>query len=101
MKDNQNLPQEDLENYNNIHLYIAVFACVLTVVFFGLIFSPLGVYSLIVATLFALVALSFIKKHKKYKGDFVCKTVNVVAHILFGLCLLVFVCGIIAAALQN
>ncbi|MBE7088953.1 MAG: hypothetical protein E7370_05525 [Clostridiales bacterium] len=101
MKNDENLTEENLENYNNIHLYIAIVACALTAVFFGLIFTPMGVYSLIVATVFALIALNFIKKHKKYKCNFTCKAVNSVAHILFGLCLLTFVLGIIAAALQG
>lgn len=101
MKNNNDFREENEKNYNGLYLYIAAFACVLSAVFFGLIFSPLGVYSLIVATLFSLVALNFIARHKKYKNDNLCKIVNIASYVLFGLCLLTFVCGMIAAATQG
>ena len=75
--------------------YIAVACTALGVLFFGLTFSPLAVYSLLAAILFCLASLSFLgtqKKRENFKGVLI---MTIITYVLLGVFIAFFVGGVI------
>lgn len=85
----------------NLYMLISVAATVIGGVFYGLMFTPLGVLSLCIATIFSLAALSLLNFQKKRGPVKFFKAALIAAYILFGLCILTFVGGTIYAAVYS
>lgn len=90
-----------MDNYNGkAYAYTAIGLLVAGVVFLGLMFSPLGIYALIAAVLLNLAALSFINLQKKKNNFEKLKIIRIIAYVLLGVSLAVFIGGMIWAAVN-
>ena len=78
-----------------IFFYIALACTAASPVFFGLTFTPLGVYSLLASILFCLASLSLLgtqKKKENFKGVLI---LTIVTYVLLGIFLAFFIGGVI------
>lgn len=83
---------------NRIYFYIACAACGLAVIFFGLTFSPLGIYALISSILLGIAALAFTRaQEKKYKFGGI-KYVKIAGYAVLIISVLFFIGGLIYSA---
>lgn len=91
LKNTNGTPQKS----NRVYFFVALPCTVLCVVFFGLTFSPLGVYSLLAAILFCISSLSFLstqKKRENFKGVLI---LTIITYILLGIFIAFFVGGVV------
>ena len=78
-----------------IFFYISIACTALGALFFGLTFTPLGVYSLLASILFCLASLSFLgtqKKKENFNGVFI---LTVVTYCLLGVFVAFLIGGVI------
>ena len=98
MKDKNEVQENETKSNSKVYFYIAIGACVLAAVAFGLSFSLLGIYALIASLLFELCALSFCVTQKKKNNFPALKFVFIAAYVLLGLSAVLFVGGLIYSA---
>lgn len=113
----KNSPETDNETGNNIEkaengasnqpadgrtifFYVALIACALGAVAFGLAFTKLGIYSLICSVIFELASLAFCNAQKKANDFKAVKYVKIAAYVLLGIFIAFFIGGIIYASIQ-
>ena len=104
MKKN-NLTEEENEQqpesgYNGFgYAYAAIGLIVTGIAALALIFTVLGIYSLIASVILSLAALTFVNIQKR-KNDFPkLKIIKICAYIVFGIAVAVFIGGLIWSAL--
>ena len=90
---------EEIKSTTKTYFYIAIAACVLSSVAFGLSFSILGIYALIASLILELSALSFCVTQKKKNNFPALKFVFIAAYILLALSALLFVGGLVYSAI--
>lgn len=88
-------PAEAPKKNGKVFFYIALACTVLSPVFFGLTFTPLGVYSLLASILFCLASLSFLGTQKKKENFNGVLILTIITYVLLGIILAFFVGGII------
>lgn len=87
---------------NKTNFYIAVAALALAAITLGLSFVPaLGVYMLIASVLLELTSLSFLSVQKKKENFDAVKYVTIAAYALLAVSILLFVGGMVFAALNG
>ncbi|MDE7082417.1 MAG: hypothetical protein K2O89_01775 [Clostridia bacterium] len=91
--------QEEVQSTTKAYFYVAIVACVLSAVAFGLSFSFLGIYALIASIILELCALSFSITQKKKNNLPALKFVFIAAYVLLALSLLLFAGGLIYSAI--
>lgn len=91
--------QEDTKSNTRAYFYVAIGACVLAAVAFGLSFSFMGVYALIASVISELCALSFCVTQKKKNSFPALKFVFIAAYVLLALSASLFVGGLIYSSL--
>ncbi|MDE6104551.1 MAG: hypothetical protein K2G38_02530 [Clostridia bacterium] len=94
-KDEEKLNEVKPEYHGKTYAYIAIGLIVAAAVFLGLIFTKLGIYSLIASALFSIAALAFENTQRKKNNLTWLKFVKIAAYIVFALTLAVLVGGII------
>ncbi len=90
---------EEIKSTTKVYFYIAIAACVLSIVAFGLSFSVLGIYSLIASLILELCALSFCVTQKKKNPFPALKFVFIAAYVLLALSAALFVGGLVYSAI--
>ena len=90
---------EEIKSTTKTYFYIAIVACVLSGVAFGLSFSVLGIYALIASLVLELCALSFCVTQKKKNPFPALKFVFIAAYILLALSALLFIGGLVYSAI--
>lgn len=84
------------ENYTKkTYAYVAVGLIIACAVFLGLIFTVLGIYSLIASILFAIGAVAFSNVQKKKNNFPNLKIIMIFSYIFLGISLAVFAGGLI------
>ena len=99
MKEKKVEENEEIKNTTKTYFYIAIAACVLSAVAFGLSFSVLGIYALIASLVLELCALSFCVTQKKKNPFPALKFVFIAAYILLALSALLFIGGLVYSAI--
>lgn len=87
--------EQPVEYHGKTYAYIAVGLICLSCVAIGLIFTVLGIYSLIASVLFCLASLSFINIQKRKNNFTGLKIITVCAYTALGIALLIFIGGLI------
>ena len=90
---------EDIKSTTKAYFYVAIGACVLAALAFGLSFSFMGIYALIASLILELFALSFCVTQKKKNPFPALKFVFIAAYILLGLSALLFIGGLVYSAI--
>ena len=90
---------EEIKSTTKTYFYIAIAACVLSAVAFGLSFSFMGIYALISSLILELCALSFCVTQKKKNNFPALKFVFIAAYVLLALSALLFVGGLVYSAI--
>ena len=99
MKEKKEVREEETKSTTKVYFYIAIAACVLSSVAFGLSFSILGIYALIASLILELCALSFSVTQKKKNPFPALKFVFIAAYVLLALSGLLFIGGLIYSAM--
>lgn len=94
----ENLPAQEVKSTSKTFFFIAVAACVLSAVAFGLSFSKLGIYALISSVLFEFASLAFCRAQKKKNYFQAIKIVVIITYVLLALSLALFVGGLVYSA---
>lgn len=81
-----------------IYFYIAIAACVLSAVAFGLCFTFMGIYALISSILLGLCSLAFCNAQKKKNNFKAVLYVKIGAYCVTGIAALLFIGGLIYSA---
>lgn len=90
------------QSYNgNAYFFIAIGACALGVIAFGLAFTKLGLYSLICSIILQLAALSFLNTQKKVNNFKAVFYVKIAAYALLAIFALFFIGGLIYVSTLN
>ena len=84
-----------------VFFYVAVVACALGAVAFGLAFTKLAIYSLICSVLLELASLAFCNAQKKAHNFKAVKYVKICAYILLVIFVAFFIGGIIYVSIQK
>ena len=97
MMNNENTPPYTGKTY----AYIAVGLCVAAALFFGLTFTPLGIYSLIASVVLSIASLSFLNVQKR-KNNFKNLIIfRITAYAVLGISTAFFIGGIIWSAVNG
>ena len=99
MKEKKVEENEEIKSTTKTYFYIAIAACVLSGVAFGLSFSVLGIYALIASLILELCALSFCVTQKKKNPFPALKFVFIAAYVLLALSALLFIGGLVYSAI--
>ena len=99
MKEKKEVQENEIKSTTKTYFYIAIGACVLSAVAFGLSFSFMGIYALIASLILELCALSFCATQKKKNPFPALKFVFIAAYILLGLSALLFIGGLVYSAI--
>ena len=99
MKEKKEIEENEVKSTSKTYFYIAIGACVLSAVAFGLSFSFMGIYALIASLILELCALSFCVTQKKKNPFPALKFVFIAAYILLSLSGLLFVGGLVYSAI--
>lgn len=89
------------KNSSTVCFYVALCACVLGAVAFGLAFTKLAIYSLIASILFEIAALGFCNTQKKTNNFKAVTYLKIVIYILLALFTAFFMGGIIYVSLKS
>lgn len=87
-------------NGKTVFFYVAVIACILGAVAFGLAFTKLRIYSLICSIIFELASIAFCNAQKKANNFKAVKYVKICAYVLLGIFAAFFIGGIIYVSIQ-
>ena len=93
--ENSQKTDETPQKRDKVYFIVALVCTALGVLFFGLTFTPLAVYSLLASILFCIASLSFLgtqKKRENFKGVFI---LTIVTYVLLALFIAFFIGGVI------
>ena len=93
------IQETEIKSTTKAYFYIAIGACLLAAVAFGLSFSVLGIYALIASLILELCALSLCVTQKKKNPFPALKFVFIAAYVLLALSALLFVGGLVYSAI--
>lgn len=92
--------EQPAEEYTGkTYAYIAVGLICLSAVAIGLIFTALGIYSLIASVILSLASLSFINVQKRKNNFARLKIITICAYTVLCIAMLIFIGGLIWSAL--